>query len=536
MWDNFFQLHPLPVNQMLGTYDYRLVILSYLVATLASYIALDITGRLRDLSNTNLSTTLWLLGGAIAMGSGIWSMHFIGMLAFSIPSMTMVYNVNWTGISMVVAVAASGFALGILSIKKITNAHIVLGGIILGLAIASMHYTGMEAMKTDMDIHYLPFLFSLSIIIAIIASQVALWLALKSTVVVATLRFRLKFVSAFIMGAAICGMHYTGMSAAVFTHNLANHLPLDAAGLSPQMMSITIASVSFIILGVAFIASTYKESLNQQLLLTARQAGMAEVASTVLHNVGNILNSVNVSSGIIAEKIAQSKLSELSNLNALLFENQHNLAEFIKNDPRGSHLPKFIHSLSEYWVKEKEALTHESALLSKNVEHIRNIIATQQDFSRTVTLVQLESIDKILEEALLISAIEDPNNKISLSREYATLKPVLLDKVKFLQILVNLLQNAKEALNESHNPKKALKILSSHDNHEFIIQVSDNGNGILPQNLTRIFAYGFTTKAKGHGFGLHSSAISASEMGGSLAARSEGVGKGSVFILKLPYR
>src|SRR3990167_3663185 len=166
----FFQIGPIPINHLEGYYDYRLVALSYLVAVFASYIALDITARLRDISNTLLSSIAWLVGGAIAMGAGIWTMHFIGMLAFKM-QMPMVYDLWWTIVSLVVAIAASGFALLLLRARNLHYFHIILGGVILGFAIAAMHYTGMAGMLIIMNIHYLPGLFTLSIIVAIVASE-----------------------------------------------------------------------------------------------------------------------------------------------------------------------------------------------------------------------------------------------------------------------------------------------------------------------------------------------------------------------------
>jgi NO-binding membrane sensor protein with MHYT domain len=155
MFADFFQTMPVPVNQMLGTYDMRLVVLSYLVATFVSFIALDITGRLRDVGNSELVSLMWLIGGAVAMGAGIWSMHFIGMLAFTMPGMAMNYDPFWTVISLFVAILGSAFALVLLKPKIINWMHIILGGILFGLSIASMHYIGMHAMEVSMKIHYL---------------------------------------------------------------------------------------------------------------------------------------------------------------------------------------------------------------------------------------------------------------------------------------------------------------------------------------------------------------------------------------------
>lgn len=536
MFANFFQLSSLPANQMLGTYDIRLVILSYIVATFASYIALDITGRVRDIGNTKLVTSLWIFGGAFAMGAGIWSMHFIGMLAFTMPMMTITYDPFWTGLSMLVAVFASSFTFLILKNKITKLPRIIFGGIILGIAIASMHYVGMEAMKIVADIHYLPGLFLLSIIIAILASEAALYLALKSNQVVANMRFKLKFISAFIMGAAICGMHYTGMAAAVFTP-LAAGAYKTTSSIDPTVLAISIAGVTFLILGIAVFVSTYKEALNQQLLTTARQAGMAEVAASVLHNVGNVLNSVNISAALVKEKLALSKLKELNNLSRLIHEHQHDLVNFMTHDPNGSQIPMYIQMLAQEWDKEKTAIAEEVEILIKNIEHIKNVIAMQQNLSRVTNLEQIISLDKTLDEALFITGIDANHPEIKIEKHYGSVKPFFVDKIKILQILVNLIHNAKDAVLESGKEHKNIKLTIHPSANGWIkVDVVDNGVGILPGNKTKIFSYGFTTKKAGHGFGLHTSALAAKEMGGFINASSEGQGKGSTFTLKLPYK
>lgn len=535
MLSHFFQTGFIPADQMTGTFDLRLVVLSYVVATFASYIALDITGRLRDPNNTRMGTVLWLVGGAFAMGAGIWSMHFIGMLAFSMASMPINFEPMWTVLSMIVAVLASGFALFMLTARVIKWTRLAIGGIILGLAIASMHYVGMQAMTIDTVIHYKPFLFSLSIVIAIVASEAALWLAIKSTQVILQYRFRLKVVSAFIMGAAICGMHYTGMAAAVFT-------PLTVAPqvtnlINPQLLAINIAGVTILIMGIAFIASTSKEALNQQLFATMRQAGMAEVGATVLHNVGNVLNSVNVSANLVSEKIAKSKLKRLSDLSNLINEHKQDLANFFTQDEAGSHLPEYISKLSEYWQNEQADLTTEISSLLKNIQHIKDIISMQQNLSKVKGVEQVVSVEYLLEEALLITNMNPTSTGITIYKKYNHLKPVLIDKVKLLQILVNLIRNAKDSLRNSENTNKTLTLKFDTDGKDkFYIQISDNGIGIDPADVNKIFAHGFTTKPSGHGFGLHSSALSAKEMGGSIQVQSEGVNKGASFTVELPYK
>jgi|GEM_PF-579642 len=264
MLDHFFQLTPLPAIALIGSFNPALVCLSYLVAVFSSYIALDITGHLRDPSN--IKPGLWLAGGAFAMGAGIWSMHFVGMLAFNLPNMIMHYDPFLTSLSLIIAILASALALSLLKTQIVKPVRLALGGILLGLAIASMHYIGMEAMKVDMNIHYLPGLFFLSILIAIIASEAALWLALKSNNAPLEKRFRLKLISAFIMGAAICGMHYTGMAAAIFTSkkNIIQHFAIT---INLTILAISIASITFLILIIAIFLSNNKTLLQKNYAL-----------------------------------------------------------------------------------------------------------------------------------------------------------------------------------------------------------------------------------------------------------------------------
>lgn len=534
MLADFFQLSSIPANQMLGSYDLRLVLLSYCVATFASYIALDIAGRLRDIGNSTASCLLWILGGAFAMGAGIWSMHFIGMLAFTIPGMDMIYNPYWTGASMLVAITASAFALYLLKEQAINVTRLGIGGVILGLGIASMHYVGMAAMSESMIIHYMPGLFVASIIIAIVSSEAALWLALKSNQVIHRLRVRLKIVSALIMGAAICGMHYTGMAAAVFTMT-SGHMHSNSTT-NQDILAISIAGVTFIILSIAFLASAYKDALNQQSLLKARQAGMAEVAATVLHNVGNVLNSIVVSAECIDKRIEKSKLDNLTKLNILLDENKHSLDKFISTDERGKQIPKYISELAHYWMTEKEELLREARSLLNNISHVKSIVSLQQQLSKTSSFEQIIAINELLDEALLVTGIGKISEKIHIEKKYASLDSINLDKVKLLQILINILHNAKDSVLTANSTDKKITIeTGTSTNKMFFIKITDTGVGILPENLTRIFSYGFTTKHDGHGFGLHSSAIAANEMGGSIAVTSAGEGKGATFIIELPY-
>lgn len=537
MFSQFFQQWPLPTTHFIGNYDIRLVALSYLVAVFASYIALDLTGRLRDINNTKASSLMWLIGGAIAMGSGIWSMHFIGMLSFTIPGLSLRYDLFWTGLSLLVAILASGFALYLLKSKTIHLQHLIAGGFILGLAIASMHYTGMAGMLTTLNIHYLPTLFFLSIFIAIVASEAAIWLALKSNQVILRMRNRLKIVSAIIMGLAICGMHYTGMAAAIFTPLCgAGGVTLGAATLDPTILSMSIAAITFVILGIAYFASTYKEAINQEKLETARQLGMAEVAASVLHNVGNVLNSINVSTNLIAEKVAHSKLDGLENLRTLINDHKQDIGAFITHDPRGSKIPEFLNKLADYWNNEQRMLSDEIIVLTKNIHHIRDIISMQEGLTKIKGFEHIILLDEVISEAILITGL-DTANQFIIEKKYEPIKSIITDKVKLLQILVNIFSNAKDALRESSEQRKLIAIkLSKIDKNNIAIEITDNGVGILPKNIKKIFSYGFTTKKTGHGYGLHTCAIAMNEIGGTIRAESKGAGEGATFILEFPYR
>ncbi len=534
MITEFFQLDALPSDQYIGSYNISLVFLSCMISVAASYIALDVTGRLRDINNTQKSSLSWLIGGAVAMGAGIWSMHFIGMLSFTIPGLSLRYDLFWTGLSLAVAILASGFALYLLRSKKVRLEHYIAGGIILGLAIASMHYTGMEGMLITLNIRYLPLLFFISILIAIIASEAALWLALKSNQVIFRLRNQVKLGSAVIMGVAICGMHYTGMAASVFTPLCEPTLLTKSTALDPTFLAIGIAAVTFILLGIAFLASIYKEAINQQQFEKARQLGMAEISANVLHNVGNVLNSVNVSANIISDKIATSKLSDLKKLADLFAENKQNLAEFIAQDAKGAKSLAYVNVLAEYWQNQQKDILAELALLATNMQLIKNIISTQQSLSKTTEFEEVISINELLDEAILITGL-NITAEITVNKQYGSLKAIKIDKVKLLQVFVNILRNAKDSVLASDKKNKMITIKTLFSSKKCTIEIADNGGGILEKNIKRIFNYGFTTKEQGHGFGLHGSALAINLLGGTIEAQSEGLNQGATFVIELFY-
>lgn len=272
-----------------------------------------------------------------------------------------------------------------------------------------------------------------------------------------------------------------------------------------------------------------------ELVTTARQAGMAEIATNVLHNVGNVLNSVNVSAQVLRDKVRTSKGQGVSKVVQLLKEHSHDMGEFMGHDPKGQMLPDYLGKLAEALAAEQQSMLDELALLTKSIDHIKDIVATQQSYAGTSSLMEPVLLRDLIEDVVRICDVSLARHTITLIKDFNDVPPINLDKHKVLQILVNLINNAKQALEPVNDrPSQIILRLESAGNEQVRIVVQDNGEGIAPENLTRVFEHGFTTRASGHGFGLHSCILAAHGMGGDLIAQSEGQGKGATFILVLP--
>jgi C4-dicarboxylate-specific signal transduction histidine kinase len=277
------------------------------------------------------------------------------------------------------------------------------------------------------------------------------------------------------------------------------------------------------------------EIIHKQLVEASRRGGMAEIATNVLHNVGNVLNSVNVSAGLIVESVKKSRASSLAKVAILLQEHTDDLGAFITNDSKGKHLPAYLAQLADHLVADQEAIVGELDSLRRNVEHIKEIVATQQSYATFGGVKEMIDVVNLVEDSLRINEGAMRRHRVEVIREFEKVPPMNVEKHKILQILVNLLRNAKYACQESDREDKRLTVRVADGDGRVKISVSDNGVGIPPENLTRIFSHGFTTWKNGHGFGLHSGALAAKEMGGSLSVRSDGPGQGATFILELPY-
>ncbi len=279
------------------------------------------------------------------------------------------------------------------------------------------------------------------------------------------------------------------------------------------------------------------EQVHQELLVSARRAGMAQIATGVLHNVGNVLNSINVSATLASDRIRQSKVADFGRAVQLMEQHAEDLGEFITTDPKGKQLTSFLSLLAIHLADEKVDVLRELELLTTKVNHVKTIVSTQQSYAGVSGVVETVDIATTLDDAMKLNSASFDRHKVKVTREYEPIPKVRLDKQKVLQILVNLVNNAKDAFIDSSNPtdRKLTLRTKLNGNSALEIHVIDNGMGIPQENLTRIFSHGFTTKKTGHGFGLHSCANAANELGGSLVARSDGPGKGAAFILELPF-
>lgn len=273
-----------------------------------------------------------------------------------------------------------------------------------------------------------------------------------------------------------------------------------------------------------------------ELLDAARRAGMAEIATNVLHNVGNVLNSVTVSAGLLDGQVRTSRLAGLDKAVALLEAHRGELGHFLSDDPKGRLLPDYLARLAEAGTEERRLLSAELGRLCASVEHIKEIVATQQAYAGPASVVEPVLVDELVADAVRMSASSVAGQEVEVVREFNPLPPALLDKHQVLQILLNLINNAKQALQaKPESPRRIVLRLARTHSDTVRIEVSDNGEGIAPDDLVRIFAHGYTTRAHGHGFGLHSCALASRSMGGSLRAHSDGRGMGATFTLELPF-
>lgn len=297
--------------------------------------------------------------------------------------------------------------------------------------------------------------------------------------------------------------------------------------------------------GIAMDIDAHKRSeeelkkLNAQFIAISRQAGMSEVAAAVLHNIGNILNSANVSIVMLQELLTECQVNKLENISAMIQKGIVENPEYLLTDNKGKLIPTYLSKLSESLATKYKEMTDEIEELKKHIEHIKDIVLMQNAISGVSGIKENISIQEVCTQAIQMSYSLDEKNTIKIKQSFEFKGSVLVDKAKILQILVNLIRNAKDALmmRETQESKVInLMVRESTEKGWIEIHISDNGIGIESEYLKQIFSMGFTTKSKGHGFGLHMSAITAQEMGGKLTFVSQGKNQGATFTLKFPVK
>lgn len=276
------------------------------------------------------------------------------------------------------------------------------------------------------------------------------------------------------------------------------------------------------------------EATHAQLIDASHHAGMAEVASNVLHNIGNVLSSVNVSAGVISDRVRGSRLSRLGDICALLRQHESDLPAFFAPGAKGAKIPAFLEALNEQRTHEHDAIAREASALHKNIEHINAILQMQQSMARKTGVPEPVQLTELVDDAIAINAHSFSQADTTLVRDYRVQPGITLEKHKALQILVNLIRNARQACEATERSDRQITVRIVEEAGRILVAVCDNGVGFSDATRAKMFSHGFTTKKNGNGFGLHSAARAARELGGALNAESGGPGLGATFTLTLP--
>ncbi|WP_321821365.1 MULTISPECIES: histidine kinase [unclassified Burkholderia] len=574
---------------MHGTYNLLLVLLSLVIATLASYTALDLAAFISLLDDPRLKRA-WLAGGAAAMGTGIWSMHFVGMLALSLP-IPLGYALPDTGASLAIAVLVSYFALNVVTRARLSRRHLLAGGALMGAGIVGMHYTGMAAMRMAPGIRYEPVLFAASIGVAVIASTAALWMAQTLRAQQARHATAQRIGAALIMGIAITGMHYTAMAAAHFAPDArcgaANGI--DAPWLATTIALFTTATLIVTLLVCRFDArTTFLRGMTDTLerLVRLRTAEL-ETALRRYEQTTAMLQRTreNMASEIDERRAAQSRLEqekdEQRRLLRALEETHVQLLQSEKlasigqlaagvaheiNNPIGfisanlNTLRTWVRSLLDVIAAHEAALPQLEPAARDALTALRG--AADLDYVRDeiVTLID-ESIDGAVRVRRIVQDLRDfsrPGSgewsvadihaglestlnvvhnelkyKADIVREYGDLPLVECLPSQLNQVFMNLLVNAAHAM----PTRGVITIRTSSDGEQVSIAISDTGTGMTPDIVRRIFDPFFTTKPVGQGTGLGLSVSHGivERHRGTIDVTSE-PGRGTTFRVRLPIR
>ena len=443
-----------------GTYDPYLVALSILVAGFASYTALDLGGNVALAQGP--TPRIWVAAAALTLGGGIWSMHFVAMLAFALP-MPMSYDVGLTVLSLMLAILAAGGGFYVISRPGVSRPRLVLSGVFMGGAISGMHYTGMAAMRGPVELSYQPLWVALSVIIAIGAATAALWLAFRTT------DTGQKLAAAIVMGIAISAMHYTGMRAAVFTAHATMEDAHEEATLDPTALALAIAGITLADLAALFASVSKRKRAEEALRQTRadlahihRVTTMGELAASISHEVMQPLGA-----GVTN---AEAALRFLSAQPPDLDEVRQALGGAVKDGRRAVEIIGRIRTLIKKEPPRKDAL----------------------------------EINEAIVELIALTRGEVMKNNVSVQTQLAEGLPLIQgDRVQLQQVILNLIINAVEAMSGVSEGSRRLLIGTGKDESDrVLVAVQDSGPGLTPESFERLFDSFYTTKPGGMGMGL----------------------------------
>lgn len=280
-----------------------------------------------------------------------------------------------------------------------------------------------------------------------------------------------------------------------------------------------------------------RKRLEVKLVETSRQAGMAQVATGVLHNVGNVLNSVNISTNILRDTLtSNSRLQLLKQTVELMRAQGDDLQRFLAEDKRGRLVAPLLMEVIEQVLNSRVDMLRELNELAQNVDHIKQIVAMQQSYAKAGGVVQTVKPASLLDEASRLTEASTDRHGVRITPNLSEVPDMETDRHQVLQILVNFITNAVQAVKPKPENERQITLNLIHENDRIIFSVEDNGTGIPKENLQKIFQHGFTTRKDGHGFGLHSGALAARTLGGNVDVFSAGPGQGARFTLDLPVR
>ncbi len=440
-----------------GTHDPYLVALSVLVASFASYTALDLGGHVS--AARGAARHVWLVLAAVTMGGGIWSMHFIGMLAFVMP-IPMSYDVGLTTVSLLVAIFVTGVGFYVIGRQIVTPLRLVLSGIFMGLGIAAMHYTGMAAMRGNAELSYKPLFVALSLLIAIGASTAALWLAFRTT------DPWQKLAAAVVMRLAISGMHYTAMRAAIFSAHGGANL---TASLGQTSLALAVAGTTFVILVLTTIASLSEQKRAEEALRQAR-ADLARV---------NRVTTVAELTASLAHEVNQPLSAAVINAHACL---------------------RWLAGDSPNLEEARAAATRMAQDGTRAAEIISRIRLL---FNRGTPERELLDVNDVIREIVVLLRGELARYSISVWPELAADLPnVMGDRVQLQQVMMNLINNSIDAMKDLDGSRDLAIKSERAENEQLMVSVSDTGVGLPLQQADQIFNAFFTTKFHGTGMGL----------------------------------